>query len=84
MHEPTEFVGKPFEVAVWFFGMLALLINLGEEIDVDAMDVDGDRKAGSRSLPVLMGRKNAIKISAALFFLVIVISSLPFVLGWME
>lgn len=77
-------VGKPFEVSVWFFGMLALLINLGEEIAADAMDVDGDRKAGSRSLPVLMGREKAIRISATLFFLVIVISILPFVLGWME
>ena len=77
-------VGKPFEVTVWFFGMLALLINLGEEIAADAMDVDGDRKAGSRSLPVLMGRENAIRISATLFFLVIVISILPFVLGWTE
>lgn len=77
-------VGKPFEVSVWFFGMLALLINLGEEIAADAMDVDGDRKAGSRSLPVMMGRENAIRISATLFFLVIVISILPFLLGWME
>ena len=77
-------VGKPFEVTVWFFGMLALLINLGEEIAADAMDVDGDRKAGSRSLPVLMGRENAISISATLFFLAVVISILPFVLGWME
>lgn len=77
-------VGKPFEVTVWFFGMLALLINLGEEIAADAMDVDGDRKAGSRSLPVLIGRENAIRISATLFFLVVGISVLPFVLGWME
>lgn len=77
-------VGKQFEVAVWFFGILALLINLGEEIAADAMDVEGDRKTGSRSLPVLMGRENAIKISATLFFLVVVISILPFVLGWME
>lgn len=77
-------VGKPLETVVWFFGILAALINLGEEIAADAMDVDGDRRAGSRSLPVLMGRENAIKISATLFFLVIVISILPFVLGWME
>jgi geranylgeranylglycerol-phosphate geranylgeranyltransferase len=33
---------------------------------------------------VLMGRENAIRISATLFFLVIVISILPFILGWME
>jgi geranylgeranylglycerol-phosphate geranylgeranyltransferase len=77
-------VGRLFEVTVWFFGMLALLVNLGEEIAADAMDMDGDRKAGSRSLPVLIGRENAIRISATLFFLVVVISVLPFVLGWME
>jgi hypothetical protein len=34
------------------FGVLALLINLGGEIAADAMEVDGDRKTGSRSLPV--------------------------------
>lgn len=77
-------VGRPFEVAVWFFGMLALLINLGEEIAADAMDVEGDRQAGSRSLPVLFGQESAIRISAAIFLLVIAISIVPFVLGWME
>ncbi|MBI2332193.1 MAG: UbiA family prenyltransferase [Chloroflexi bacterium] len=77
-------VGKPIEVAVWFFGTLALLINLGEEIAADAMDMDGDRKAGSRSLPVLFGQETAIRISAAIFLLVITISMMQFVLGWME
>ena len=77
-------VDRPFEMVVWFFGIFALLINAGEEIAADAMDVEGDRKAGSRSLPVLFGRENAIRISASIFFLVIVISFLPFLLGWME
>lgn len=77
-------VGKPLEVAVWFFGILALLINLGEEIAADAMDVEGDREAGSRSLPVLFGQETALRISAAIFLLVIAISIVPFVLGWME
>ena len=77
-------VGRPFETVVWFFGVLALLINAGEEIAADAMDVEGDRKAGSRSLAVLFGQENAIRISAAIFFLVIVITFLPFLLGWME
>ncbi len=77
-------VGKPLETVVWFFGILAALINLGEEIAADAMDVDGDRKAGSRSLPVLFGQESAIRISAAIFLLVIAISALPFLWGWME
>ena len=77
-------IGKPLEAVVWFFGILAALINLGEEIAADAMDVEGDRKAGSRSLPVLFGQETALRFSAAIFLLVIVISIVPFVLGWME
>jgi geranylgeranylglycerol-phosphate geranylgeranyltransferase len=77
-------VGKPLETVVWFFGILAALINLGEEIAADAMDVEGDRQAGSRSLPVLFGQESALRISAAIFLLVIVINALPFLLGWME
>jgi len=77
-------VGRPLENAVWFFGVLALLINAGEEIAADAMDVEGDRKAGSRSLPVLFGRDNALKISAAIFVTVVAISFLPFLFGWLD
>lgn len=77
-------VGKPLEPVVWFFGILAALINLGEEIAADAMDMEGDRKTGSRSLPVLLGQETALRVSAAIFLLVIVISIVPFVLGWME
>ena len=77
-------VGLPFEKTVWFFAIMVFLINLGEEIAADAMDVAGDRQAGSRSLPVLFGRENALKISASIFLLVTVSSILPFLLGWME
>lgn len=75
-------VGKPFEKIVWFFAILALLIDLGEEIAGDAMDLEGDSRAGSRSLAVLLGRERALKISGAIFLLVILISGLPFLFGW--
>jgi geranylgeranylglycerol-phosphate geranylgeranyltransferase len=77
-------VDQPFEKAVWSFGIMVFLINLGEEIAADAMDVMGDKQAGSRSLPVLLGRENALKISAAIFLLVSVVSCLPFLFGWIE
>lgn len=77
-------VDQPFEKAVWSFGIMVFLINLGEEIAADAMDVTGDRQAGSRSLPVLLGRENALKISATIFLLVSVVSCLPFLFGWIE
>jgi geranylgeranylglycerol-phosphate geranylgeranyltransferase len=77
-------VGKPFEEIVWFFATIVMLIDLGEEIAADAMDIEGDRQIGSRSLALILGRENALKISGATFLLVIVASSLPFLLGWLE
>ncbi len=77
-------VDQPFEKAVWSFGIMVFLINLGEEIAADAMDVVGDKQAGSRSLPVLLGRENALKISSAIFLLVSIVSCLPFLFGWIE
>ena len=64
-----------------FSGVIAFLIDLGEEIAGDAMDLEGDRLAGSRSLAVRLGREAALRISAGIFLLVILISSLPFLLG---
>lgn len=77
-------VGKPFEIIVWYFAIIVSLINLGEEIAADAMDVEGDRKAGSRSLALVLGSERALKISGAIFLLVVFASSLPFLLGWLE
>lgn len=77
-------VDNPFEKIVWFFAIIVMLIDLGEEIAADAMDIEGDRQAGSRSLALVLGRENALKISGATFLLVIVVSSLPFLLGWLE
>ena len=77
-------VDRPFEKAVWLFGIMVSLINLGEEIAADAMDVAGDWAAGSRSLAVLLGRENALKISGSIFLSVILVSCLPFLLGWIE
>jgi geranylgeranylglycerol-phosphate geranylgeranyltransferase len=75
--------GQPWNKIVWFFGLIAFLIDLGEEIAGDAMDMEGDRKRGSRSIPILYGKDVALRISAALFGTVILISFLPYLLGWL-
>jgi geranylgeranylglycerol-phosphate geranylgeranyltransferase len=77
-------VGRPWETVVWFFGVLVLLINLGEEIAADAMDVTGDRLVASRSLAVRLGSERALRIGAAIFMTVILISGLPFLFGWLD
>jgi len=76
-------VNQPFSTLVWFFAMWVFLINLGEEIAADAMDAEGDRAAGSRSLALVLGREKALKISAAIFLVVITASSIPFIFGWL-
>jgi len=77
-------VGMPYEKTVWYFGVTAMLFDLGEEIAADAMDVHGDRKAGSRSLAVLLGQEKALKISGVIFVAVVALSSVPFIFGWFE
>ena len=77
-------VGVPFAKMVWFFAVIVALINVGEEIAADAMDVQGDRQAGSQSLAVVLGPERALRISAAVFMAVVGISSLPFWRGWLE
>ena len=48
------------------------------------MDIEGDSRAGSCSLALVMGREKALKISGAVFLLVVAASSLPFLFGWLE
>ncbi|MEI6756450.1 MAG: UbiA family prenyltransferase [Chlorobium sp.] len=75
-------VNKPFDTGVWFFALWVMMIDLGEEIAADAMDMEGDRRAGSRSLALVYGQQNALKISGAIFLCVVAASAIPFFMGW--
>lgn len=77
-------VGKPFEKIVWFFGVVALLIDLGEEIAADALDMDGDREVGSKSLAIIFGQTKALRISLVIFIAVIALSLAPIIFGWLN
>lgn len=41
------------------------------------MDIEGDKKRNVKSIAILIGEKNALRISALLFVLVIIVSFLP-------
>ena len=77
-------VGNLNNTVVWWFGVIAMLIDLGEEIAADAMDIEGDRLAGSRSLAITLGEEKALRISGVVFGSVVLISGIPFVAGWLE
>jgi geranylgeranylglycerol-phosphate geranylgeranyltransferase len=72
----------PFEKTVLFFAIISALINLGEEIAADAMDEKGDKLIGSNSLAIKYGKKKTLAISNFIFFFVVLLSIIPFILGW--
>ncbi|HTX92012.1 MAG TPA: UbiA family prenyltransferase [Anaerolineales bacterium] len=76
-------VGGIWNKTVWAFGLMAFFLDLGEEIAGDAMDVEGDKKRDSKSLAILYGRSFALRISSVLFGLVVLISFLPALFGWL-
>ncbi len=77
-------VGLPLEKTVLFFGLLAAMLDLGEEIAADAMDMQGDKEINSNSLAIKFGRVTALRISSFIFGFVIILTIIPFVVGWFE
>jgi geranylgeranylglycerol-phosphate geranylgeranyltransferase len=76
-------VGQPWNGVVWVFSLMAFFIDLGEEIAGDAMDMEGDRARGSRSIALLKGKGFAVRLAAALWGVVILLSLVPTALGWL-
>jgi geranylgeranylglycerol-phosphate geranylgeranyltransferase len=74
-------VGNPWNVTVCSFGLMAFLVDLGEEISADAMDLEGDKLQNSKSIAIVWGRKVALKVSSLLFGLVILVSFFPLIFG---
>lgn len=75
-------VGQPFNKIVLLFALIAALIDLGEEIAADAMDIKGDLLINSNSLAIKYGRSPVLKISGYIFLTVIMLSSIPFLFNW--
>jgi geranylgeranylglycerol-phosphate geranylgeranyltransferase len=55
-------VHAPWSGIVWTFSLMAFFIVLGEEIAGDAMDMEGDKKRGSRSIALLKGNFDLLSI----------------------
>jgi geranylgeranylglycerol-phosphate geranylgeranyltransferase len=70
-------VGRPWSLTVWSLALIVLVFDLAEEIAGDAMDAEGDRRRASRSLALIYGRAAALRISGALFGLVVALTLLP-------
>jgi len=75
-------VGLPFNKIVLFFAVIAALVDLGEEIAADSMDVKGDLLIDSNSIAIKYGKEKALRVSTFIFVLVILLSLIPFLLQW--
>lgn len=76
-------VGGLSNGVVWLLGAIAFLFDLGEEIASGAMDMEGDRLRGSRSLAIMRERSFALRVSASLYGAVLALTLLPYLLGWL-
>ncbi|MCB0284179.1 MAG: UbiA family prenyltransferase, partial [Calditrichaeota bacterium] len=47
----------PFNKVAWVFALIAALVDLGEEIAADAMDIQGDKLIDSNSIAIVYGKK---------------------------
>jgi len=68
---------------VWTFAIMAFIFDLAEEIAGGAMDIEGDRKRGARTLALVKGKQFALRVSCVLFASFIGLSVLPYLAGWL-
>jgi len=67
---------------IWAIALVAFVAGLGREIIKSAEDMEGDVKhRNARTLPVVIGKKNALLVAAALYALLVPFSLSPFALG---
>jgi geranylgeranylglycerol-phosphate geranylgeranyltransferase len=67
---------------IWAVALVAFVAGLGREIIKSAEDMEGDvLHRNARTLPVVIGKKRALLLSAVLYAALVPLSLLPFVLG---
>lgn len=76
-------VGGLNDPLIWFFASIAFIFDLSAEISSGAMDMEGDRLRGSRSIAIIHGKDFALQTSGALILLIVIITLIPIPLGLM-
>jgi len=69
----------------WWIGFVlaacAFLVTAGREIAKDIEDIKGDRKAGARTLPIVLGNAKSALLASAFLVIVTLFSPIPYLLG---
>jgi geranylgeranylglycerol-phosphate geranylgeranyltransferase len=64
-----------------FLALLAFLANVGREIIGDIEDIEGDRKAGLKTLAIKIGRKKSWWYGTVYILTAVVLSPIPYLMG---
>jgi len=62
--------------------LLAFFFHLVREIVKDVQDQEGDRRAGIKSLPLVIGPSGSLLVALGLFVLLVILTTLPVFAGW--
>lgn len=72
-------IGEPFGAVI--LAILAAIATLTREIIKDVEDVEGDRQEGLNTLPIAIGERNALYLSAVAIVVGVVASVVPYLDG---
>jgi geranylgeranylglycerol-phosphate geranylgeranyltransferase len=62
--------------------VFAFFFHLVREIIKDVHDIEGDRAAGIRTLPQVIGEQKSVMVALALFFALVLLTLAPVLYGW--
>lgn len=68
---------QQFHPAVLLYAGVAFLAGLGRELLITLRDVEGDKKIGAKTLPMILGPKNTVILSSALVSCAVFLSLVP-------
>ncbi|MFH1470644.1 MAG: UbiA family prenyltransferase [Candidatus Micrarchaeota archaeon] len=71
-------VGKELLPAVLVLSLIAFTAGVAREIAGSVRDMDGDKARNSRTIPVVIGRRNSILLHAGLYVLAVLLSFYPY------
>lgn len=72
---------KGYSLVFW---AMVFLTVLGREVAKDIADVEGDRAAGARTLPIILGERRSAAIAAILYLAAVALSPTPLLLGGVD
>ena len=65
-------------LGIWMLAFMAFFAGTGREILKGIQDVKGDKKTGRKTLPILIGKKGALRVATIFIITAVLISLYPF------